>query len=131
MKSLVSIVMLTLFSFTGAFIQAQSTSLQPVVAALQAGNAKALATAFDTNIEITLPEEEGFFSKAQSEQMVKEFFMKNKPSAFSLIHEGESGGSALFGIGTLTTSGGNYRTYIYMKEINGKGTIQKLKFSHE
>ncbi len=131
MKSLVGFILSVLFTFSGIAVQAQSDALSDVVSALKAGNAKALASHFDTNVEITLPNEEGFFSKAQSEQMVKEFFMKNKPNSFQLMHEGESGGNAVFGIGTLRTSGGNFRTYVYLKTANGKATVQKLKFTHE
>lgn len=131
MKSLVSILFLVCFTILHTPGWAQSKVLQPVVSALEAGNAKALASSFDTNLEITLPAEEGFFSKAQSEQMVKEFFMKNKPQGFTLMHEGESGGNALFGIGTLKTAGGNFRTYVYLKQTGGQTIIQKLKFTHE
>lgn len=131
MKSLVSVLILAFFTSLTSVGWAQSKALQPVVSALEAGNAKALASSFDTNVEITLPTEEGFYSKAQSEQMVKEFFMKNKPQGFTLMHEGESGGNAVFGIGTLTTSGGSFRTYVYLKQSGGQSIIQKLKFTHE
>ncbi len=113
-------------------VQAQSSALQPVTQALQAGNAKIVAGYFDVNVEITLPTEEGVYSKAQAEQMVKDFFLKTKPSAFRLMHEGDSGGNAIFGIGELDTEQGDFRTYIYMKRLGSSGfVIQKLKFTND
>ncbi len=113
-------------------IQAQSSALQPVTQALQAGNAKIVASYFDVNVEITLPTEEGVYSKAQAEQMVKDFFLKTRPSGFRLMHEGDSGGNAIFGIGELETAQGDFRTYIYMKRLSSSGfVIQKLKFTND
>ena len=50
---------------------------EKVTVAIKSGNAKELAAMFDNSIEITILESEQTYSKAQAEQVVKDFFLKN------------------------------------------------------
>lgn len=131
MKSFITLMILLSASWMSTPLMGQNNALQPVVKALQAGSASALARHFDSNVEVTLLDQEDIYSKAQSEQIVKDFFMKHNITGFSLMHEGSSGDSAVFGIGILETNKGKFRTYIYLKESSGKYVIQKLKFTHD
>src|SRR5687768_16607791 len=121
------LIMLTLVmsSFTR-----KDDPLDKIAIAIQAGNASGLAAYFDNNVEITILDVENIYSKAQSEQVVKDFFIKYPPSSFKIIHRGESGGTSMYGIGTLTTSKGNFRTSIVMKKDGTSFLIQKLKFNN-
>ena len=112
-------------------VLAQTSPLDKISTAIQAGNARAVADYFDANVEMTLPSDEGFYSKAQSEQILKDFFTKNKPSGFKIMHQGDSGGNSMYAIGTLSTSGGSFRTYIFLKQVSGKYLIQQLKFTND
>ena len=70
-------------------------------------------------------------NKAQAEQILKDFFNKNTPRSFSIIHRGESKDGAKYAIGNLTTSNGNYRVYYYFKVSGGSVNIQELRFMKE
>lgn len=129
MKLFTLIIGLVLFTIQP--VLAQSGPLDKISTAIQAGNAKAIAGYFDSNVEMTLPDEDGFYSKAQSEQVLKDFFSKNRPSGFKIMHQGDSGGNSMYAIGTLTTASGSFRTYIFMKEVSGKYVIQQLKFTND
>ena len=126
-------VMLTLFAalFLTFSVQAQSEPLKKVESALQAGNARAMADLLDANVELTLPGQDGFFSKAQSEQLLKDFFMNYKAQSFRFMHDGDSGGNSIFGIGTLKTDKGDYRVYVYLKKSGNQYIVQKVKFTND
>ena len=104
--------------------------LDKIGEAIKANDISALSAYFESKLELTILEDEGTYSKAQAEQVVKDFLTKHKPTSFKLIHRGSSGGSR-FGIGELNTSKGIFRTYVYIKESGGKTIIQELRFLRE
>lgn len=123
-----SLIILVISAFT---VDGQSAPFDKISKALEAGNARAVANYFDKNVELTLPGNEGVFSKAQSEQVIKDFFVKNKPSGFSLMHKGGSEKAAMYGIGTLSTNNGDFRTYVFLKKSGGNYLIQQLKITDD
>lgn len=105
--------------------------LEAIGRALQSGDARALAKYFDTTVEITIFNNEEAYSKTQAEQVIKDFFLKYAPSSFSLIHQGTSNMQSEYGIGTLVTNKGNFRTYIYIKHKSDQHLIQEIRFESD
>jgi len=106
--------------------------LDGIASAIKAGDSKALATYFDTTVEVKIGNKEGAYSKSQAETIVKDFFTKNKPKSFSFKHNGPSGGNnAHYAIGTLVTDKGSFMTYVYLKKKDDKFFIQELNFENE
>lgn len=117
-----------IFASTGMMLL--NGDLERISLAVQTGNSKELAKYFDSSVEITIGEKEETYSKAQAEMVLKDFFTKNKPASFKLIHNGSSQGSQ-YGIGTLITDKGSYRTYIYLKQKGESVFIQEIRFENE
>jgi hypothetical protein len=107
------------------------TSVDIISAALKNGDAPALSAYFHATIDLTVLQKQGTYSKSQAEQVVKNFFSENKPSAFAVNHSGTSGEGSKYIIGALTTSTGEYRVYIYFKNLNGEELIQTLRFEFD
>lgn len=105
--------------------------LDDISAALRTGNAPALAAYFHATLDVTVLQKQGTYSKSQAEQVVKGFFTDNKPSNFTINHNGTSGEGSKYIIGALATSTGEYRVYIYFKNLNGVELIQTLRFETE
>ncbi|MBK6732036.1 MAG: DUF4783 domain-containing protein [Bacteroidetes bacterium] len=61
-----------------------ASNLDSIAQAIRTGNAKELASFFDTTIEIKINDKEGAYSKAQAEQVVKDFFVKIHPRVLVL-----------------------------------------------
>lgn len=97
-----------------------------LVNAMKTGNAKEISKHFGTNVDLTLPGNEGVFSKAQAELILKSFFAKNPSKAFEVVHNGTSKNDSHYSIGTLTTTKGVFRTYILYKAEGNKLTILEL-----
>jgi hypothetical protein len=110
---------------------AQQAELGQVAQAIKTGNARALAGWFDNTVEVTILRQEGSYSKAQAEGVVKDFFAKHRPTAFEIIHKGDSGGNAKYAIGKLSTSAGTFRTYLYVKQRGDGLLIQQLRFEED
>lgn len=104
--------------------------LDNVADAIRSGNASNVAVYFDTNIDLTILDQEGNYSHAQAEIVLKDFFQKNPVRSFKLVHRGNSGSDAQFGIGTMQSQS-SLRVYYLLKPHGGKMLIQTLSFEQQ
>jgi hypothetical protein len=103
-------------------------NFSPIATAISTGNADALSKFFDSDVNISLFEKEDTYEKDKAANLMKDFFTKNKPKAFSQMHNGASKGKdTQYTIGEMSTASGNYRVYIYMKIINDSYLIQEIR----
>ena len=99
---------------------------------IRSGDAKQLSSFFGPTIDLTIINKEDVYSKAQAEQVIKDFFSKNTPKSFTIIHKGASPEGTQYAIGSLvTTNGKTFRTSFYIKSSNGKNILQELRFESE
>jgi hypothetical protein len=105
-------------------------SITDVIAAMKAGDAAKLAGYFDNNVEITIPGRSNSYSKSQAQMVIKDFFASNSVKGFDVVHQGENAGSQ-YCIGTLQTTGGDFRTTIFMKQKDGVQVVQELRFENK
>lgn len=103
------------------------TGLSEVITAIKAGNAAGVAKYFDNTVEIALAGKSNTYSKSQGEAVLRDFFANNSVKSFTIVHQGESGGSQ-FCIGTLITANGTYRTTLNLKQKGDKQSLQEIKF---
>ena len=99
--------------------------------ALRTGNFRAIASSFNANVELNFLGNEGFYSKAQAEQILKDFMQKNVPSAYSPKHQGVSKDGSQYIIGVLETNTGLFRTYIYMQKVGEVQFIKEIRIERE
>jgi hypothetical protein len=125
----------TYLFFTGALLLqvlvATAGTIENIATAIQSGNAKELAKFFDGNVDITVYNKEEMYSKTQAEMVVRDFFSKNTPTSFKIIHKGTSNQGSEYAIGTLITNVGSFRTYIYVKQKSTGYTIQEIRFEKD
>ncbi len=127
-KLILFLIFATLSLFSAAFIL---DPYEDIANAIRSGDAKSVSRYFSSSVDLTLIGQEDVYSKAQAEQILKDFFNKNTPRSFSIIHRGESKDGSKYAIGNLTTSSGNYRVYYYFKVAAGNVNIQELRFMKE
>ena len=99
--------------------------------ALKAGNANELAKLLHSSVDLNIPDNEGVYSKAQAELILKEFFSKNNPTGYKTLHKGSSKDGARYSIGNLETDKGMYRAYFYMKMKDGQYYIHEFSLNSE
>ena len=57
-----------------------------ISSAIRTGDSKQLSRFFNTSVDLTILNKEEVYSKAQAEQIIKDFFSKNTPKSFTIIH---------------------------------------------
>ena len=105
--------------------------IEQVAAAFNSKDAGQVASYFDVSVEVTLLSKESSYSKSQAQAVLADFFSKNAVKSFTLNHQGNSPDGSTYGIGTLSTASGNYRTYYYLKQKGGQYVIQELRLEKE
>jgi hypothetical protein len=100
-----------------------------ILLAMKSGNSKMLAKYFEANIELKIIEDEDIYSKTQAELILKDFFSKNKPAEFKIIHDGGEG--VKYAIGNLTTDNGNFRVTIMYRMVAEKPVIKTIRIEEE
>lgn len=96
-----------------------------IVGAFKAGNATKIAGYFAENVDLSILETENLYSKSQAEQILKNFFLKHKPTEFTIVHKGKSGQSEYF-IGELTCTDAIFRVTLNSKSDDGSKEITAL-----
>ena len=109
----------------------QHKDLPKIIEAMQIGNATELAKYFNSSVELVILDKEDIYSKQQAEQIVKNYFEKNKVKTFTLLHHGGKEG-AKYAICNLQTAENKiFRVYFLIKENNGKQLIHQMRIEEE
>ena len=130
-------IYIPLFILVLAFCQYSFSADKPgnnidgIARAMKQADAKELAEYFSNTIDMTIPGNEGTYSKSQAEMIMKDFFSKYVPVSFSIQNKGNSKKESQFVIGELITNKGKFRTFFMMKEISGKYYLQQLKIEKQ
>jgi hypothetical protein len=114
-----AVLMITVFS-----VNAQVPD--DIISSIRSGNSAALSKYFNQNIELLVLDFECSCSKSQAQQVVNDFFVKNTPTKFTVIHQGGKGDSN-YAIGSLETPNGKFRIYFLVKTINQVSFIHQLR----
>jgi hypothetical protein len=101
-------------------LNAMADSFDDMMMAMKNAQTTGITKFFSNSVELTLLENEGIYSKQQSEQMLKNFFSQHPPKNVNIQHKGSSAQGAKYAIITYEASNGRFRTYIFMKD-NGQG----------
>lgn len=120
------ILMTVIYSF-----QLSAQTMDQFTIALKSGNASELAKSFQSNIELNTSGSSNSFSKTQAEQVLTNFFRNKSVKSFSVVHQGTSPEGSKYMIGNMTTSGGNYRVYLYAKQSGSALNIQEIRFEEQ
>ncbi|MNT77053.1 hypothetical protein D3C72_2161280 [compost metagenome] len=96
-------------------------------AQFKAGNAKEIAANFSSSVELIIIDDEDVYSKAQAEQILRNFFTKYPPVKSTVIHLINTNPNFRFGILSLHTKNGKFRVSITMKKSANAFFITELR----
>lgn len=93
----------------------------------KSSNAREIAKNFASTIELIIIDEEDVYSKAQGEQILKDFFIKHPPVKTSIFHKINTNPNYRFGVILLGTSKETFRVSVTMKKFNNSYLITELR----
>ncbi len=106
----------------------QADIVDQLAANFKLGNSKEIAKSFSSSIEFIIIDQEDVYSKAQAEQILKDFFIKNPPNKALILHQLNNAPFRL-GILSLHTKNGKFRVTISMslKKTSNTFLINELR----
>ncbi len=109
-----------------ALMTASAADINPISNAMKSGNASTLVSAMDKEIDIALPGTTNKCDANGAVSMLNSFFGKNKPTAFTVIHQADKQDSG-FLVGKLATTSKTYRVNVTYKVEGNKAIIQSIR----
>ena len=109
----------------------QTGGIEDLNVLFKAGNAKEIAQNFSSTVELSIVDSDDVYSKAQAEQILRDFFSKNSPKNSKIIHHINTNPTMRFGILNLTTAKGIFRISITSKKVNQSFLITELRIEQE
>ncbi|MEE1883838.1 DUF4783 domain-containing protein [Pedobacter flavus] len=111
---------------------AQSDPMDALYGHFKNANSKEIAKSFSSSLEIILLDQEDVYSKAQAEQILRDFFIKNPPLSYVKVHSvGNTNVKYRYGVIILTTKNGKFRVSILMDKVSNGYLISELKIESE
>jgi hypothetical protein len=101
-----------------------------IIVAFRTGNASSLSKYFNTNLELAINSNDDIYSREQAELILKDFFMKNIPTSFTILHKSGKEESR-YAIGNLSTTNGKFRVTILVKLKENQPLIHQLRIQKE
>ncbi|WP_316830198.1 DUF4783 domain-containing protein [Pedobacter aquatilis] len=108
-------------------IAPQADIIDDLSSYFKTGNSKEIAKNFAPTIELIIIDEEDVYSKAQGEQILKDFFNKHVPVRTSIFHRINNSQNYRFGVILMGTAKETYRVSITMKKFNASFLITELR----
>jgi hypothetical protein len=95
------------------------------------GNSRELARHFNASVQLTLPDDEGRFSRTQAELIIRNFFSKYPPKSYVINHQGSSSDGSRYYIGVYKSANTTFRSYYLLKQVSEKALIHQLRFEDD
>ena len=128
-KILVSIITCFLtFSFTEI---KQNDIFDSLSGHFKSSNSKEISAYFSPIIELDILNEDGEYSKAQAELILRDFFSKNKPESVTVIHRLSSSPNFRFGVLSMQGSGNKLRISISMAKDGARFLIRSIRIEND
>jgi len=129
-KILPLLLIFAFFACPGAYSQDDNKG-EEIANLIRKGNARELSRNFNVSVQLTLPENEGRFSRTQAELIIRDFFSKYPPRSFSINHQGASSDGSRYYIGVYKTTNVTFRSYFLLKQVSEKSLIHQLRFEDD
>jgi hypothetical protein len=109
----------------------QGDIVDTLSALFKSANSKEIGKNFSASVELKINEEEDVYSKAQAEQIIREFFNKTTPVNSTVVHLINTNPNYRFGVLSLSTKSGKFRVAITLKKVSNAFFITELRIEPE
>ncbi|NML67184.1 DUF4783 domain-containing protein [Hymenobacter sp. RP-2-7] len=121
----------TLLLSLASWASAQADQIGAVRAAFANASSHDLAQYLAPTVEVGFDGDKQTYNATQTELVVKNFFAKNPPVSFDVVHQGASNEGIPYAMCHYAGRSGNYRVFIRLKPKQATPTIDTLDFTKE
>ena len=125
-RKLRSITLLLVIIVGTVFLSGTKDICSEVNKCILAGDAQQLSKYFRSTVEMSVLNQEGYFSKVQVVSILSDFFKNNPPKDFTVKQGGSNSENTKFSIGTYESTCGSFKIYYVVKKEQDGEFINKL-----
>jgi hypothetical protein len=131
-RVLIVLAMLALYAGLGShqLLGQDMSILEEVAGCIREGNSDQLSTFLNENVEITLMDQRNDYAKSQAKYILKDFFTTYPPASFSLLHDGNTGGT-IYALGEYESGGLVLEVNIFLKSTGDGYLIDQIRFERK
>ena len=115
----------------GSWTANQSDQLGALRSAFANGSSRELSQYLASSVEVGFDGDKQTYSATQTELVVKNFFAKNPPTSFEVVHQGASNDGIPYAVCRYGSRNGNYQVFIRLKPKQSAPTIDTLDFTKQ
>ena len=123
-----ALILLTQLFSPAAF---QGDIVDTISALFKSANSKEISKNFAPSVELKINEDEDVYSKAQAEQILRDFFNKTSPYNSTVVHLINTNPNYRFGVLSLVTKSGKFRAAVTLKKTANTFFITELRIEPE
>ncbi|WP_316743240.1 DUF4783 domain-containing protein [Pedobacter antarcticus] len=118
------LILLTHFAQPALF---QGDIVDNIAQLFKAANTKEISKNFAPAVELSVNDNEDSYSKAQAEQILRDFFIKSPPVNSTVVHLINTNPNYRFGVLSLITKSGRFRVAVTLKKTGNTFFITELR----
>ncbi len=120
-----------LFAFVASAKAQNADQLAAVRSAISSGSSRNLSQYLGPSVEVGFDGDKQSYNATQTELVMKNFFTKNPPTSFDIVHQGASNDGIPYAVGHYVGKTGNYQIFIKLKPKQSTPMIDTLDFTKE
>ncbi len=118
------LILLTHFAQPALF---QGDIVDNIAQLFKSANTKEISKNFAPAVELSVNDNEDSYSKAQAEQILRDFFIKSPPVNSTVVHLINTNPNYRFGVLSLITKSGRFRVAVTLKKTGNTFFITELR----
>lgn len=106
----------------------QGDIIEQVRDAIKTGSSREMVKLLNTTVDMTIDGKMKTYSKSQAEFILRDFFKKNPPNSFKVIHKGASKAGLPYAIGEYNSNNTTYRVWIRVVKLKEEYVVNEISF---
>lgn len=96
-----------------------------------ASDAPKISTLFSSTLEMNILSEENVYSKAQAEQILRDFFSKNEPVSIKILHRLNSNPNFKLAVFSMATAEDKFRISISLSSNSETFLVKQIRIEYD
>ena len=109
----------------------QSDAVDALASYFNASDSKKISAYFSSTLELNILSEENLYSKAQAEQILRDFFFKNEPVSVKIVHRLSSNPNYKLAIFSMITAKDKFRISISLSSIGKRFFVKEIRIEND
>lgn len=95
------------------------------------GDAQKVSGYFSSALELNILSEENLYSKAQAEQIIRDFFSRNKPTSVKVVHRLTSNPNYKLAVLSMLTAKDKFRVSVSLSSNGERFLIKEIRIEYD